>query len=205
MAVLTRGDRKDGVTGPLPPFPGGPAAGDGGGGREHLALGRALPLLVLAVVLGVLMLQVGSRPPVDISASVATTTTTPGHHRSSTTTTTTTIPHATVKVQVANGTSAPTAAAFYTARLQTQNWSTLAPENTTTPYSGTSIVYYASGQMSSAQVIASFLGMPPSSVQPLSSSVPVASTSGVDVLVVLGPDLADRTIGKAVGTTTTTS
>lgn len=200
------------MTGPVPPVPGGPAAGGpvaggsapGGDGPEHLAIRRALPLVVLAVVLGVLMLQVGSRPPVNTSATVVTTTTVPAHHRTAPTTTTTTIPHATVKVQVANGTTAPSAAAFYTARLQTQNWSTLAPEDTTSPYNGTSIVYYASGQMSSAQVIASFLGLPPSNVQPLSSSVPVSSISGVDVLVVLGPDLADKTVGKPVGTTTTT-
>ncbi len=192
------------MTGPVPPVPGDLSPG-GGGGPEHLAIGRALPLVVLAVVLGILMLQVGSRPPTNTSATVPTTTTLPAHHgRSATTTTTTTLPHATVKVQVANGTTAPSAAAYYTARLQTQNWSTLAPEDTTTPYSGTSIVYYAGGQKSSAQVIASFLGVPPSNVQPLTSSAPVSSTSGVDVLVVLGPDLANKTIGQPVGTTTTT-
>lgn len=185
------------MSGPDPPASGSPSSG-----QEHLALGRALPLLVVAVVLGVLLLQVGSRPPVNTAATVVTTTTTSPHHgHSSSSTTTSTIPHATVKVQVANGTTAPSAAAFYTQRLQTQNWSTLAPEDTTTPYNGTSVVYYASGQQSSAQVIASFLGLPPSSVQPLTSSVPVSSISGVDVLVVLGPDLADKT----TGTTTTTS
>jgi len=200
------------VTGPVPPLPGGPAAGGGGGGgggtgrTDHLALGRAVLLVVLAVVLGILMLGVGSRPPVNTSAAVATTTTTaPAHHGHTSATTTTTIPHVTVKVQVANGTTAPTAAAYYTARLQTQTWSTLAPEDTTTPYSGTSVVYYASGQKAAAQEIAAFLGIPPTGVKPLTSSVPVSSTTGVDVLVVLGPDLADKTIGKAVGATTTTS
>jgi hypothetical protein len=199
------------VTGPVPPVPGGPAArggggGGGGGGTEHLALGRALPLVVLAVVLGIVMLAVGSRPPVDTVTTAATTTTTaPAHHGHSSATTTTTIPHATVKVQVANGTTAPTAAAYYTARLQTQTWSTLAPEDTTTPYGGTSVVYYASGQKAAAEEIASFLGIPATGVKPLTSSAPVSSVSGVDVLVVLGPDLADKTIGKAVGSTTTTS
>lgn len=195
------------MTGPVPPVPGGPAAGGGGGGpTDHLALGRALPLVVLAVVLGILMLQVGSRPSVNTSAAVATTTTTAPAHRGHTpATTTTTIPHVTVKVQVANGTTAPTAAAYYTARLQTQNWSTLAPEDTTTPYSGTSVVDYAGGQKSAAQEIAAFLGIPPTGVKPLTSSAPVSSITGVDVLVVLGPDLADKTIGKAVGSTTTTS
>ncbi|MHB1775425.1 MAG: LytR C-terminal domain-containing protein [Acidimicrobiales bacterium] len=199
------------MTGPVPPVPGGPAAGGGGGGgggggrTDHLVLGRALSLVVLAVVLGVVMLAVGSRPPVNTATTATTTTTTAPAHHGHRSATTTTIPHATVKVQVANGTTAPTAAAYYTARLQTQTWSTLAPEDTTTPYSGTSVVYYAGGQKAAAQEIASFLGIPATGVKPLTSSVPVSSVSGVDVLVVLGPDLADQTIGKAVGTTTTTS
>lgn len=184
------------MTGPLPPEP--PTHPPGRGG--HLAVGRALGLLVVAVVLGVLMLAVGSRPPARGVAPVATTTTStvpPKHHRTVPTTTTTTVPHASVHVEVANGTTTSGAAAFYTQKLQAQGWSTMAPVDTTSSVNA-SAVYYAAGQQSSAEVIAGFLGLAPSSVQPLTTSVPVSQTSGVDVLVVVGPNLA-----SSVSTTTT--
>jgi hypothetical protein len=55
---------------------------------------------------------------------------------------------------------------------------------------GTSTVYYAAGQQESAAAIAVALGLKPAAVQPLTASVPVTSASGIDVVVIIGPDLA---------------
>src|SRR5580698_5875015 len=77
--------------------PGAPGDDAGGAGRgPHLLLGRALIVLVIAVALGVVLLQVGSRGPVISGGSVSTTSTTaiPGH--SSTTTSTTMIARSSV-------------------------------------------------------------------------------------------------------------
>jgi hypothetical protein len=53
-------------------------------------------------------------------------------------------------------------------------------------------VYYAAGQQASATVIAGTLGLKPTAVQPLTTAVPVTGASGVDVVVVIGADLASQ-------------
>jgi hypothetical protein len=64
-----------------------------------------------------------------------------------------------------------------------------APTNSTAP-AATTTVYYAVFWPSSAHEIATELGVPATSVQPLTPSVPVANTSGIEVVVVIGSDLA---------------
>jgi hypothetical protein len=63
------------------------------------------------------------------------------------------------------------------------------PQNTTSAAS-TTTVYYAPSQQPAAALVASELGVPATSVQPLSTVTPVANVAGVDIVVVLGPDLA---------------
>jgi hypothetical protein len=53
----------------------------------------------------------------------------------------------------------------------------------------TSSVYYAAGQQEAAAAIATTLGIKPTAVMPLTTSVPVAGASGDDVVVVIGSDL----------------
>ena len=60
-----------------------------------------------------------------------------------------------------------------------------------------STIYYAPGFQASATSIASTLGVAASQVQPLSSSVPVSSVAGADVVVVIGPDVANRSSSTA--------
>lgn len=186
------------------------AASDGG---DHVNLFRAAVIVVAGLIVGVLLLNVAARPPkAASSASAATTTTvasgtsttttaghttTTGHH--TTTTTATTMPPSTVTVEVANGTSTAGVAAYYTDVLQRQGWKTQTPANTTSNVTE-SAVYYASGQKGDAESIASELGLSKSLVQPLTSSVPVSGVTGLDVVVVAGPDLA-----SAMSTTTTTA
>jgi len=164
--------------------------------RDRPAWARAVPLVVVAVVLGIVLLDVGSRAPVGTAASPTTTaptstTTTTTTHTGSSGKTTTTVPRSSVHVQVANGTQTGSIAGAYTAALQAQGWNTLPAENTSTVVTG-STVYYAAGQEQAAAEIATFLHLPPSSVMQITSAAPVASISGVDVLVVAGNDLAQR-------------
>ena len=54
----------------------------------------------------------------------------------------------------------------------------------------TSAVYYAAGQQEQAASIATTIGVQPSQVLPVSAATPVSGTTGVDVVVVIGADLA---------------
>jgi hypothetical protein len=106
-------------------------------------------------------------------------------------TTTTSFPHASVKVLVANGTQQNGAAARFTQVLQAQGWSMSTPTNTSSPASATT-VYYAPTKQPEAVLIASELGLNSSVVQPLTTAAPVAGTTGIDVVVVIGTNLASR-------------
>jgi hypothetical protein len=172
---------------------------------SRIVVARAAALVVLAVALGVILLNVGTRAPSGFSTTLApptssTTTTTVARSHSSSTTTSTTAPlvRSAVKVLVANGSSVNGAAAGYASLLSHQGWGTLTPV-TADAKVATTVIYYASGQQVGAADIASSLGLPPASVQALSASTPVAGTAGASVVVLLGADLAS----KAPGTTTT--
>jgi LytR cell envelope-related transcriptional attenuator len=151
--------------------------------------GRRLGIAVLVVVALAVAGYVGSvvGPHFKSNGGPTSATTTTSAHPSSTTTSTT--PHATVKVLVANGTQEPNTAAHFSQILQQQGWDVQTPTNTTTP-AATTTVYYAAFWPESAKQIATELGVPVTSTQPLTSSVPVADTSGIDVVVVIGSDLA---------------
>jgi len=120
--------------------------------------------------------------------------------RSSTTsssTTTTLAPRPVVKsqtsVQVANGTSVANQATKYSQQLQVQGWNTLPPLDSTTHPPAT-IVYFKPTFQAAAKLIATELGIQPkSSVRVLPvppSATGVSGAASVDVVVVIGPDLA---------------
>ena len=163
---------------------------------EPAPWGRRIGLAFLGLVALAVAGYVGSvvGPHFKTTSSSGTTTTT-----APASTTTSTVPHSTVKVLVANGTSEANAAAHFAQQLQQQGWNVAQPTNTTTPATATTI-YYAPSQQQAAEEIATELGVAKTSVQPLSTSVPVASAGGNDVVVVIGPDLA----GNGFPATTTT-
>ncbi|HEX3461990.1 MAG TPA: LytR C-terminal domain-containing protein [Acidimicrobiales bacterium] len=105
--------------------------------------------------------------------------------------TTSTVAHATVKVVVANGTQMANTAAHFTQLLQQQGWNVGSPQNSSTSATTTTI-YYAQAKQPSAAIIASEIGAPATALQPLGASTPVANTTGVDVVVVIGADLAGQ-------------
>jgi LytR cell envelope-related transcriptional attenuator len=119
-------------------------------------------------------------------ATTSSTTTTSTHALS---TTTSTIAHSSVKVLVANGTSEPNAAGHFAQKLQQQGWNVGTPQNATSTASTTTI-YYSPSQQQAAALVASELGLPTTALQPLSPAVPVANSTGVAVVVVIGSDLA---------------
>ena len=181
---------------------------------SRVVVARAAAIVVLAGVLGVILLQVGTRapagfsigtvPPVTLPPGVLPTTTVPttaatGGHSKSTTTTSAPLDRADVKVLVANGSSVNGAANSYTSLLSHQGWGTLTAV-TATAKVPTSTVYYAANQQVAAADIASTLALVPAAVQPLTAAVPVPGTAGAAVVVLIGTDLAT----KAPGTTTTT-
>jgi hypothetical protein len=120
------------------------------------------------------------------AASTSTTATTSIHPFS---TTTSTVAHSSVRVLVANGTQEPNAGGHFTQQLQQKGWNVSAPQNTTSAASTTTI-YYAPSQQPAAALVASDLGVPMTAVQPLTAAVPVANATGLDIVVVIGPDLA---------------
>ena len=146
-------------------------------------IGIAIGCLGALVIAGYVGSVVG---PHFSTASPSTTTSTPLHPA---TTTTSTVAHSSVKVLVANGTQEPNAGAHFTQQLQLQGWSVSPPQNSTSAASATTI-YYAPAQQPAAALVASELGVPTTALQPLTAAVPVANVAGLDLVVVLGPDLA---------------
>ena len=186
------------------------------GPGSSLPIGRVALLLILFIVAtAVLVGQLHPSKATTASSATATTatttaTTTPGSPTTaassptttkpkSSTTTGPTTPPAKVTVLVANGSTVSGEATKITAQLHAAGWDTLPPVNSATNVSS-STVYYAPGFQPSATSIASSLGVPASQVQPVSSSVPVSSVAGADVVVVIGPDVANR---SSASTTTT--
>jgi hypothetical protein len=157
---------------------------------NHLSLVRAaLVLAGFLVAVGVLV-AVGTRPSVSGNAIATVTTTTTAHsHKTVPTTTTTTVAHGSVTVVVANGTSTNGLAGHYTAALDADGWNMQTATDATTETIATSAVYYAAGQQEPAAAIAASLGLKPSQVLPLTTSVPVSGVSSDDVVVVVGADL----------------
>jgi LytR cell envelope-related transcriptional attenuator len=118
----------------------------------------------------------------------ATTTTTP---TTAPPPTTSTVPHASIKVLVANATQQANVAGHFSQVLQEQGWSVSSPVNATASATTTSIYAGpAPNQQNAAMVIATELNLNPSVIKPLSSSVPVSTSTGNDVVVVIGSDLA---------------
>jgi hypothetical protein len=184
------------------------STGRGGLRADEVNLGRGLVVIVVAVVLGIVLLQVATKSPSSPASASASPAASHHHTPPAPTTTTTTVPASSVHVLVANGVGYGQFASEFDSQLQTQGFSVLPAQdaNSTVPASS---VYYAPGSQAQAALVAKALGLSQSVVQPVSSSVPVSSTTGANVVVIIGPDLAARAPGgstttTAAGTTSTT-
>ena len=186
-----------------------PATTTGGPGGRQIVLGRAIAVIVVAVVLGVLILHAGSPSSVALPSSHvpvpgSTVTTVPPTASS----TSTTVSRAAVKVLVANDSTVSLVASGYATALQHAGWTVLPAVDAKPPVQATSSVYYATNERAQADVVAAALGLSPSVVLPVSPATPVSSTTGADVIVIVGSDLAAKspptTVPPVASTTTTT-
>ena len=175
------------------------------GPGSSLPIGRTAIVLILFVIVTAVLVE--QLHPTS-SSTTATTTHGTTATKGKSTTSTTTPPPASVGVLVANGSNVAGAATKVATELKANGWNTLTAVDTTASVAS-STVYYAPGYMASATSIATSLAVPTSAVQPLSTSVPVATVTGADVLVVVGPDIAGKpvivtptTVASAVTTTT---
>ncbi len=160
---------------------------------------RALLVLVLFVVVTVVVLSdihPTTTKAVAGSATGPTTTSTTVRHSTHPTTTTTTVPPSKVPVLVANAAGISGAAAAVSAQLRPGGWALLPPTNASAQAT-VSHVYYLAGFNPQADAIASQLQLPGTSVLPYTTAAPISSIGTADVVVVVGPDLADKTSSAA--------
>jgi hypothetical protein len=188
-------------------------AGPGGGRASGSSLARGVALIVLGVVVGVVVLHSlgSSSPPAASTSQVSapapsappapSTAPTTAPARTTTTTASPLRPPSQVLTQVANGTSVSGLAGRITSALQQAGYNVLSPADATSQVSS-SAVYYTPGYAREAAAVASFLGLPSSVVQPYSSSVPISSTRGAEVIVIAGNDLARQNSGPSTGSAT---
>jgi hypothetical protein len=186
-----------------------------------LSIVRAAGVIILFVVAVAILVSVGTRPSVSstptttpttaaaggattttvagggaaastTTTTAATTTTTKAGHKGKATTTTTTAPPSATTVVVANGTSVNGLAAHYSTVIGAGGWAMKTPIDAATSVP-TSAVYYAAGQQQQAASIATAIGVKPAQVLPITTATPVTGATGVDVVVVIGADLAATT------------
>lgn len=169
-----------------------------GGAHDHIAVGRAAVVLVIAVAVAVVLLPSATRAPlrVVVTRPSTTTTTTPTTSASSSTTSTTAPPapsRSGITVVVANGVGGVGSyAGDVTAVLAHDGYKTLAAQNATKTVTASAVYVVGSGTAADAAEVAADLQLPATDVQPTSATPPIPSSSGADVVVIVGPDLESR-------------
>ena len=165
-------------------------------GASGLGKGTPAPVPNTVVLDNSLASSTTNAPPTTrahVSAPTSATDKTRGSSSKKGTTTTTlaVVPPGQVTLLVANGTSVSGAAGRVSSELVSLGYQSPKVANASTLVSSTTI-YYAPGFQGNAQAVATFLNVS-GSVEPISSSAPVTSIQGIDVLVVVGPTLASST------------
>jgi hypothetical protein len=169
-----------------------------------MAAGRGTVLLAVAVILGIVLLNAADDPPPDrVSASTdeETDSTTSTSFADTTLPTLPLRPPAEVKVLAANGTTVKGVARTATDQLKAAGYNVLSP--TDSQRADISAVYFTGDYQREAAAVAESLGIPPTSVVPLPVPPPLADARGANVVVVVGPELAQRLTAPAATPTTT--
>lgn len=185
------------------------AADDGSFGRSGgMAAGRAVALLSVAVVIGIVLLNAADDSPsprVSAGGDKATSTSSPEQTTTTIAVTTTTTPARApkeVKVLSANGTDVKGAARKATDALRAAGYNVLAPVDAGKKVSATS-VFFAAGFEAEARAVASLLGLGPDVVKAIPTPPPLADVRGANVVVMVGPETAARLVAPTAGTPTT--
>lgn len=186
---------------------------DDGSRSSGIQPGRGAALLAVAVVLGIVLLNAADDAPPD-RVSSGSSATTPSDSTSSTLaapTTVVTLPlraPADVKVITGNGTTTKGVAGKARDQLKAAGYNVLAPTDATKATA--SAVYFVGDYTREAEGVATSLGLPPSSVAAVPTPPPLPDARGANVIVVVGPELAQRltptsATTAAGGATTTTA
>jgi len=172
---------------------------------------RGIILLVVALLLGIFILNKtqpgGTRTSVS-SAGTRTTTTKATKGKGATTTTPPSTravrQPAAIKVLAANASGVPGLGSKTGDRLTAAGYNSLAPANARGQVPAT-LIEYAPGFDLESLYVAQALGLTPTptSIKPLAPDIPVADTKGADIVVLVGPDLNTTTPTTAAGTATT--
>jgi hypothetical protein len=158
---------------------------------------RGIALIVVAVVLGVVLLNATDSPEpfvpkVTAADGVTTTSTTEAPDGTASTTATTAVATAhkpgDVTVLVVNGSGVKGAAGRVATTVASEGYKLKPPGNTNNP-AAASNVYYQAGYEADARAIAAKL-TPAPGVQPMPDPAPVKDLLGANVLVVVAADLA---------------
>lgn len=171
-------------------------------------MGRGLLLLAVAFVIGIFLLN-----QVDAPENASQVTSGSDDDTEEATTTTTAAPVVTtttaalrqpkdVRVLTANGTSIKGAGGRIKDKLLAAGYNALAATDTKTPATA-SAVYFTAGFEREAAVIAQLLGLAPTTVQAMPDPVPVADLKAANVLVVVGPEIAQAAPSSGSSTSTT--
>lgn len=176
-------------------------------------MGRGLLLLAVAFFIGILLLN-----QVDAPQHASQVTSGSGDDTEETTTTTVAAPVVTVttvplrqpkdvRVLTANGTTVKGAGGRIKDKLLAAGYNALAATDTKATVTA-SAVYFTPGFDREAAVIAQLLGLAPTTVQAMPDPVPVADLKAANVLVVVGPEIAQAgasTSSGSSGSSTTTT
>ena len=170
-------------------------AGPPPGGGVHA--GKAAVVIAVAVLIGVLVLHHNPSTHSAASATTSRASAAPPTTVAPTTSTTTAIPAASVKVQVLNGTGSGNLASRWATKLRTSpGYNTLAPDDTTSRVTQSAIYVETPGYLPEAYALATAVGLSPSAVNttipaPASAPIPTSERSKANLVLVIGPDLAN--------------
>jgi hypothetical protein len=175
-------------------------------GEDRRATVAGAVLVAVAVVIGLVLLGKGFSDDGGFlstskksSTASHTGTTLPAHA----TTTTEAVDPATVKIYVANASGKAGAAGKVSTVLAGKQYPAPAVGNAAT--AATTMVYYTPGAAPQAQLVASSLDLPSSSVAPMPAPAPVSNLGTATVLVVIGTDGALDAVESGNPTTTATT
>jgi hypothetical protein len=180
-----------------------------------VAAGRGAVLLLVAVVLGIFLLNKTDETPTTTVSQSPTTTEHRGAGRTTTTlatTTTTRAPHdpASVKVLAVNGTATPGIGARTKDVLLAARYNTLAPTDAKTKPVKTTVIWYVAGYDVDATAIGRLLGFPAPMVQPLPANAATLlkdanNLPNAHVVVMGGEDLIPKLPAKPATSSTTST
>lgn len=172
-------------------------------------MGRGIVLLLVAFVIGIVLLRQVDAPEnasqvTSASDDTEETTSTTAAPVEVTSTTAALRQPKDVRVLTANGTSIKGAGARIKDKVLAAGYNALAATDTKTPASA-SAVYSTAGFEREAAAIAQLLGLAPTTVQAMPNPPPVADLKAANVLVVVGPEIAQAAAGSSSTSTTARS